>query len=617
MTRLSLSVCLMTTDPPARLSSILEPLRPFAEEIVIAADSRLGDETLDAYGQIADRLYTIDFRFVERHLGWLYAQCRCDWILRLDGDEVPSQAFLRRLPELLASRSAQQFWVPSAWLFADAGCYLAGTPWSHGFMNRLTRNDATLRVSGLVHEHAETVSPREYIEEPFYHVVLLTSDEQGRRDKAVRYEVARPGLLAPGGGRLNEAFYLPELRERLELREVPAEDRALLKRVLAPAPRGDEPTQPPRERSSAVAVTLAESDRYWEPRAVKESAYRARITPLDERQRLTAGERMWVFVRVSNDGDERWPASLDAGPHIRLGHRWLTPEGSVAVADGPRTAFPRVVGPGEMVLAPVDVDVPAAPGHYLLEVDVVHEHVRWFGCACRIPVEVVRQTELPAPGGRVRASPRRRASRLRRLRIPRVIHRAWLGERPMGEREQRFGETLARHHPGWEMRLWTDDDLAALDIGPGERARARSASELSNVVRYEVLRRLGGVYFDTDFECLRDLTPLLRGVKAFAALEDPGRVATGALGCVPGHPAFARAAMLARQTLGTGVNSADANGPLLMTLILEQEPGVTVLGAEHFYPYRWDEPERRGQHFPDAYAVHHWAASWREEEEGA
>ena len=25
----------------------------------------------------------------------------------------------------------------------------------------------------------------------------------------------------------------------------------------------------------------------------------------------------------------------------------------------------------------------------------------------------------------------------------------------------------------------------------------------------------------------------------------------------------------------------------------------------------WDEPERRGEPFPDAYAVHHWAESWR------
>jgi hypothetical protein len=80
---------------------------------------------------------------------------------------------------------------------------------------------------------------------------------------------------------------------------------------------------------------------------------------------------------------------------------------------------------------------------------------------------------------------------------------------------------------------------------------------------------------------------------------------------VPGHVAFRRAARLARQTLGLGLHSADANGPYLLTLIAEQEPSVTIFGAERFYPYLWDEPERAGEDFPDAYAVHHWAASWR------
>ena len=83
------------------------------------------------------------------------------------------------------------------------------------------------------------------------------------------------------------------------------------------------------------------------------------------------------------------------------------------------------------------------------------------------------------------------------------------------------------------------------------------------------------------------------------------------LGAVPGHPAFERAARLARQTLGLGLHSADANGPYLLSLILEQEPGVTIFGTEKFYPYPWDEPERAGDAFPDAYAVHHWTLSWK------
>jgi hypothetical protein len=73
---------------------------------------------------------------------------------------------------------------------------------------------------------------------------------------------------------------------------------------------------------------------------------------------------------------------------------------------------------------------------------------------------------------------------------------------------------------------------------------------------------------------------------------------------------FARATRLARRTLGTGVNSPNANGPYFLSLLLEQEPGFAIFGAKLFYPYLWDEPERRHEAFPDAYAIHHWSLSW-------
>lgn len=123
------------------------------------------------------------------------------------------------------------------------------------------------------------------------------------------------------------------------------------------------------------------------------------------------------------------------------------------------------------------------------------------------------------------------------------------------------------------------------------------------------------MYVDTDVECLRPFTPLLRGGDAFAGLELPGRVCNAVLGSVAGHPVFARPRQLARRTLGTGVHSPNANGPYFLSLLVEREPDFTIFPATHFYPYLWDEPERRHETFPDAYAVHHWALSWLEDRE--
>jgi hypothetical protein len=610
----SLSICLITTDPFERVAAILEPLRSIADEVIIAADSRVEEATLAGYDSVADALFRVEFLQSERHLAWLYAQCHGDWILRLDGDEVPSQALLERLPDMLASRQVQQFWIRVAWLFPDAGHVLASMPWSQGFVNRLVRNDGTLRVRGLQHLHAEPVTPCEYVEAPFYHLELLISDESQRRDKAVRYEFWRPHLLAPGGGRINEAFYLPELRDSLELSQVPDEDRESIARALDGPParaRGESSARASKVSAEDVPfVSLEEMDRMWEGRTVHPDTYRASIEPHEPALSLAPAERRHVLFWVRNEGSERWPGNLDERPQIRLSYRWLNPDRSVHTPEGPRSAFPRVVAPGERILAPLHVDAPEAEGDYVLEVDVVHEHVRWFDCARGLPVRVEHPQGLPPSGKRLRETAPPRLRRWRAVRIPRTIHRVWLGERPMPEEHERFGRTFAQHHPDWEMRLWTDADLPALGIGAAERKRSRTHSELSNLVRYEVLCRHGGVYVDTDVECLRPLTPLLHGIDAFAALEVPGGIGNAILGSIAGHPVFARAASLARHTVGTGANSPDANGPHFLSLIVEQEPNVAIFATRLFYPYLWDELERRHETFPDAYAVHHWALSW-------
>ena len=108
---MSLSVCLIASAPAARVAALLEPVRELADEIVIAADSRGDAATLAGYAALADRCFRLEYRFYERHLGWLHEQCSGDWILRLDDDEVLSAAFVARLPALLAARDVRQYWM--------------------------------------------------------------------------------------------------------------------------------------------------------------------------------------------------------------------------------------------------------------------------------------------------------------------------------------------------------------------------------------------------------------------------------------------------------------------------------------------------------------------------
>lgn len=171
----------------------------------------------------------------------------------------------------------------------------------------------------------------------------------------------------------------------------------------------------------------------------------------------------------------------------------------------------------------------------------------------------------------------------------------------------RYEHSWRQHHPDWELRLWTDGEVGDLVDG-GVLARCRNAAERSDVVRYQVLARLGGVYVDTDVECLRPIEPLLDGVRAFAGYAGRRKVGSAVLGAEPGHPAMWAMASKVVRSPGKG-SQMDSTGPHLLTRVLADFPTVTIFPRTTFYPYRWYE-SGRGSEPPDCYAIHRVARSW-------
>jgi inositol phosphorylceramide mannosyltransferase catalytic subunit len=598
--RPTLSVCTLTGDPGPRVAAALALLRPVADEIVVAADSRADKQTLAAYASVADRVIRLEVDYHDRHQAWLHAQCSCDWILRVDGDEVMAPGLVEALPELIADRRVLQYLFPRRWLYPDAGHWLAELPWRPDYQLRLVRNDGLMHFSGRHHSAALPLRPARYLDTPIYHVDLLVKDQRARREKAAAYGGLLDPLEAPGGGEINRAFYVPEDRPGAVTLPVPAEDAAAIEAVMGAQPRERAPVP------ELPVVPLSDSDRHLPWRTFDESAYAAEAALAEGPVRMRPGERRAVHVRFVNRGTENWPWNPEHGPNVRATYRVRNDRGTVVVSDGPRTPFPCDVAPGEFSVVPLDTVAPVVPGSYRLEPDVVHEGVRWFGSKASIELLVA------TPQGWEKAlprRPRRRSLRLRRPRIPHLIHRIWLGGGELPEEALIWGETWRQHHPGWEMRMWGDEDVRKL-VPPESLARCRSASEASNLARYSILARFGGVYIDTDVECRRPIDPLLDGVGAFAAWETEHRLGTAVLGAAPGQPLFEDLAEFSLLTSTMSIDNVESTGPGLLTLLAADHPAVTRFDRELFYPYRWDEREHRDEAFPDAYAVHHWSLSW-------
>lgn len=81
---------------------------------------------------------------------------------------------------------------------------------------------------------------------------------------------------------------------------------------------------------------------------------------------------------------------------MNLFYRWKDQKGQVFVADGLRTLLLRNLVPGEPVRVKMNIETPARPGRFVIEVTLVQEAVAWFdekgGAALALPVVVSETT---------------------------------------------------------------------------------------------------------------------------------------------------------------------------------------------------------------------------------
>lgn len=178
----------------------------------------------------------------------------------------------------------------------------------------------------------------------------------------------------------------------------------------------------------------------------------------------------------------------------------------------------------------------------------------------------------------------------------------------------RWGQTWLDHHPGWIMKTWTEENLPTTEY-PQQVAKSVSLAQQSNIHRYEVLYREGGVYIDTDFECLKNIEPLIDELSAFTGymhLDKDGEISmgNGIFGVTPYHPLL--------QDLLDGIPTVDVTknltlSPRYFTAAVRRHPEVLVFDKNVFYPVLNEEIKQPGNlniYPEESYADHHWAHAW-------
>lgn len=207
--------------------------------------------------------------------------------------------------------------------------------------------------------------------------------------------------------------------------------------------------------------------------------------------------------------------------------------------------------------------------------------------------------------------------------IPHKIHFIWLGS-PLPEKYQPFICSWQKHHLNWEIKIWTDLDVASFPF----RSRSLFFQALnyglkSDILRYEILYQFGGIYADVDFLCLKNFEPLLNhsffvGKSGVNETE----ICNALIGSVPHHPFLEK--LIDQLTLPKRSDLSGevfiATGPIYLSEMVYKNLPNTRLGIKLFdkdyfcsLPHLFSRsvnPPWSDFVTENSFAVHFWTYSW-------
>ena len=206
--------------------------------------------------------------------------------------------------------------------------------------------------------------------------------------------------------------------------------------------------------------------------------------------------------------------------------------------------------------------------------------------------------------------------------IPKIIHYCWFGRGEKPELAKKCIASWRRFCPDFEIREWNEDNCDYLAMPfMAEAYAAKKYAFVSDVMRLIVLEQYGGVYFDTDVEVLRDISPLLND-EGFIGFENAQHVNSGQVVAAEAHRPVIQAMIEEYKKLhfsGADGSVTPVGCPRLNTDVMErfglvrngQEQlvaGIHVYPADYFNPL--DSITGKLTKTDNTYSIHWYSMSW-------
>lgn len=212
--------------------------------------------------------------------------------------------------------------------------------------------------------------------------------------------------------------------------------------------------------------------------------------------------------------------------------------------------------------------------------------------------------------------------------IPKIIHQIWIGGKQISKRNSGFTSEWRSMYSDYIYSWWDDAKVEAECIIPEDKKELYYSKDFpfafkADILRYELIRKFGGIYIDVDTEPLRKMGDEVLEGNFFAGFQNNIEIAIGIFGAIPNCPLIVdvcdNLVPNVKEKLSQGCKEFvdQLTGPIFFTKICKKYFGLTgfkFFPPRYFYPYWFTESHRANEDFkatcPEAYSVHHWTKSW-------
>jgi mannosyltransferase OCH1-like enzyme len=205
--------------------------------------------------------------------------------------------------------------------------------------------------------------------------------------------------------------------------------------------------------------------------------------------------------------------------------------------------------------------------------------------------------------------------------VPRIIHQIWLGSK-IPIKYKIWSKSWIKHNPNYEYILWDEKKILNMGlINEKQFVQAKNFGCKSDIARYEILYKFGGIYVDTDFEALKPINSKLMTQSFIAGqvyyykpqignaliISEPECSLLKAV--IDNLPQYTGAA--------TDLEILSYAGPNYLTKIIFKNrflKNIVILPGQYFYP--WPNFMLNSSHSRyswstnKTFAIHHWESCW-------